>query len=98
MARLTSAAIIGGLLLGLQEAPIQAAPSPALGKVTADQNERVCENVTMVGSRLAKRRVCATRAEWAEKRKLDREALDDIQRRPADPCNAILTHTGAATC
>ena len=98
MGRISSLACIGGLLVAAMPVAIQAKPDSKLGRVDADPNERVCENVTMIGSRLAVRRVCATRAEWAEKRKLDREALDDIQRRPADPCNAILTHTGAATC
>ena len=47
-----------------------------------DPNEKVCEKITVVGSRLATRRVCATRAEWAESRRLDRDAIDLWQRSP----------------
>jgi hypothetical protein len=45
-----------------------------------DPNEKVCEKITVVGSRLGTRKVCATRAEWAEQRKLDREATEKAQR------------------
>jgi hypothetical protein len=41
-----------------------------------DPNEKVCEKQSILGSRLATRRVCATRAEWAESRRLDKEAID----------------------
>ena len=45
-----------------------------------DPNEKVCEKVTIVGSRLATRKVCATRAEWEDYRRQDRDALDKAQR------------------
>lgn len=51
-----------------------------------DPNEKVCENLTMVGSRLAKKRVCATRAEWEERRREDRQAVDQIQKQIVGPC------------
>jgi hypothetical protein len=46
---------------------------------TPDPNEKVCENITLVGSRLAKKRVCATRAEWADRKLQDRQAIDRAQ-------------------
>jgi hypothetical protein len=49
-------------------------------KAPLDPNEKVCEKLSVVGSRLATRRVCATRAEWAESRKLDREETEKAQR------------------
>ena len=49
-------------------------------KQARDPNEKVCEKITIVGSRLATRRVCATRAEWADYRRQDRDALDKSQR------------------
>ena len=52
-----------------------------------DPNERICENLTMVGSRLAVKRVCATRAEWADRIRQDREAIESAQR---SPC--VMTH------
>lgn len=98
MAKLSSFVLTGALLLGTQPASVQAGAGSDKQKIAKDPNERVCEDITAVGSRLAVRRVCGTRAEWAEKRKLDREAIDDAQRRAADPCNAILTHSGPPAC
>ena len=45
-----------------------------------DPNERICENIIVTGSRIASRRFCGTRAEWQEKRRLDRQMIDEIQR------------------
>lgn len=45
-----------------------------------DPNEKVCETIKPLGSRLATKRVCATRAEWAEQRKQDREETEKAQR------------------
>lgn len=53
---------------------------------TADPNEKVCENIAAIGSRLAKKRVCATRAEWEERRRLDREAVEQAQKQIGGPC------------
>ena len=44
-----------------------------------DPNEKICETVTTIGSRIAAKKVCATRAEWAQKRKDDRNLAEDIQ-------------------
>jgi hypothetical protein len=49
-------------------------------KKALDPNEKVCETITIVGSRLATRRVCATRAEWADHRRQDREETEKAQR------------------
>jgi hypothetical protein len=48
-------------------------------KTPLDPNEKVCETIKPVGSRLTTKRFCATRAEWAEKRKLDREEIEKAQ-------------------
>ena len=42
-------------------------------------NEKVCEDIKVVGSRLAKKRICGTRAEWEDRRRQDRDAVDKIQ-------------------
>jgi len=52
-------------------------PSP---KKSLDPNEKVCEKITIVGSRLATRRICAKRAEWADYKRQDRDALEKAQR------------------
>jgi hypothetical protein len=80
-----------------------AAAAPALPETAqkpkkGDPNEVVCEKIEVIGTRLGAKRVCGTRAEWAEKRKLDREAVDQAQRSANGPCNATLTHTGAPAC
>ncbi len=49
-------------------------------KAPLDPNEKVCETIKPLGSRLATKRVCATRAEWAEQRKQDREETEKAQR------------------
>ena len=48
-------------------------------KKTRDPNETVCEEEEVLGSRLATRRVCLTRAQWAEKRRDDRALVDRSQ-------------------
>ena len=69
------------------------ASAPASGKRIApnhnvgDPNERICEKITMIGSRLATKKFCGTRAEWAERKRQDREALEAAQK---SPC--MLTH------
>ena len=54
-----------------------------------DPNEKVCENITAIGSRLSKKRVCATRAEWADRKLQDRQAVEKAQ---TSPC--MLQSTG----
>jgi hypothetical protein len=44
-----------------------------------DPNRVICEKQEVVGSRLATRRVCMTAAEWADKRREDRQAIDKAQ-------------------
>ena len=68
-------------LAGEQKAPTAAGEDP---------NEKVCENITMVGSRLSKKRVCATRAEWADRKLQDRQAVERAQTSPCMP-----THNGS---
>ena len=48
----------------------------------ADPNQKVCEDITQIGSRLATKRICATRSEWEQKRRDDRDTVDEIQRSP----------------
>ena len=44
-----------------------------------DPNEVICEKQEVVGSRLAVRRVCKTRAQWADDRLQDRQEVEKIQ-------------------
>jgi predicted secreted protein len=57
-----------------------AASSPADSpKKSLDPNEKVCETHQVLGSRLAVRRVCASRAEWEERRQRERDIIDRTQ-------------------
>jgi hypothetical protein len=45
----------------------------------ADPNQMICETETVVGSRLGAKKTCLTRSQWAERRKADREFVQDLQ-------------------
>ena len=47
-----------------------------------DPNERICQDIVVTGSRIAKKRFCGTRADWEEKRMEDRKLIEEIQRSP----------------
>ena len=71
--------LAAGALLGCTLAPVAAAEPSAKRPVKNDPNETVCEKQEVLGSRLAVRRVCRTRAEWAEQRRSDRDAVQASQ-------------------
>ncbi len=72
----------------------QPQPTTAAG----DPNEKICENISMIGSRLAKKRICATRAEWADRRLQDRREGEAIQRQMnGSTCVPVKTN-GIAVC
>jgi len=56
---------------------------PALAKGarsgSKDPNEVVCERTEIIGSRLGSKKVCKTRAEWAEQRRIERIEIDRAQ-------------------
>jgi hypothetical protein len=90
-----------GTLIALFAAGLLAVPAVAEqppSKKVRDPNQRVCEDIHMIGSRLAVKRICATRAEWAEARRQDRDAVDKAQMGLHGPCNTINSHTGAPSC
>jgi invasion protein IalB len=57
----------------------QAPSNQNAAKKTLDPNEVVCEKQEVLGSRLATKRVCMTRAEWAALRHQDRQDLERVQ-------------------
>lgn len=71
-----------GAASALQGSSTVPTPAPAAEKKT-------CESYTVTGSRLAKKRVCGTREEWAERRLQDRQAIEKVQ---TSPC--MLQHNG----
>jgi hypothetical protein len=46
---------------------------------THDDNEMVCEKTEQIGTRLATNRICMSRAQWAEQKRLTREEIDKAQ-------------------
>lgn len=61
-----------------QPAPITVTGSqPA--KKTPDPNEVVCEKQRDTSSRLVMHKVCMTRSQWAEQRRLDRQEIEKAQ-------------------
>ena len=72
------------LALGAAAALVSAVPAVAQkddqsASKDRDPNQVVCEKIEVVGSRLSNKRVCMTRAEWTEKRRLERMELDRVQ-------------------
>lgn len=55
-------------------------PAPAAqAKKGPDPNAMVCEKVEVPGSRIATKKVCMTRGEWADQQRQDRMATDKAQ-------------------
>ena len=55
------------------------APAQPGSVITSDQNERVCEKIEILGSRLSTKSVCMTRAQWAQQKKDDRDSVEKAQ-------------------
>jgi hypothetical protein len=77
--------MIGRFKLGLIAAfaivslPASAQPQSSDQRPPPDPNERICQDIPELGSRLAKKRICATRQEWEDKKRQDREATEKAQ-------------------
>jgi len=88
----TMALIVAGGMTGPAIAQQTAQSNPKPG----DPNEKICENITVTGSRIGVKRFCGTRAEWADRRSQDREAVEKAQR---SPCVIQTTgSTGQSSC
>jgi hypothetical protein len=59
--------------------PSQSQPSTTAQTAGPDMNEVVCERQEVTGSRLARKKVCMTRAQWADSRLQDRQATEKVQ-------------------
>jgi hypothetical protein len=60
-------------------APTAVLPAFAQGSAQRDPNEKICQVIKPIGSRLGGKKICATRAEWEEQKRLDREATEKAQ-------------------
>lgn len=72
------AMVAGVAAMMMTTAAIAGTPPPA-SKKNPDPNEVVCEKQQLGGSRLVTRRVCRTRAQWADMKLQDRQELERVQ-------------------
>ena len=75
---LAAALLAGTAVPSMAQDPATAAPV-AQEKKANDPNQVVCERQESTGSRIASKRVCMTRAQWAERKLQDRQELDRVQ-------------------
>jgi hypothetical protein len=73
--RIVVAAIVGALA----GSAAVAAPPGSANQRSADPDKIICEKQEVTGSRLQVRRVCLTRAQWADRRLQERQAIDRTQ-------------------
>lgn len=79
------------ILIGALLAPAGAmAPSAALADGGTDAEAKratqlVCRPIKETGSRLSKKRVCMTREQWAEQKRIMRSDLNQAQTRRNEP-------------
>ena len=57
-----------------------AAGQPGAPSVAADPNKLICRTDTETGSRLRSTKTCMTRAQWAERQRLDQDWTDHLSR------------------
>ena len=82
--------IATAVMIGLMSAVPANAADPTTNtaagkKAPKDVNEVVCERQEVVGSRLATRKVCMTRGQWADLKSQDRQDIEKVQiNRPMD--------------
>ncbi len=76
---LGAAAAVSAPCMAQAQTPVQDQSAAAAKTKAAEQNEIICEQQEVTGSRLAKKRVCMTRAQWAASRLQDRQAIEKVQ-------------------
>jgi hypothetical protein len=74
----------GGLLFSFagdkaRDPGIAQPPNSAIASAAGDPSQTICEKVEDIGTRLSSKRVCMTRAEWAEQRRRNREEVEKAQ-------------------
>ena len=62
-----------------QSTAASANQAPANAAPVNNPNEIVCEKQETTGSRIGARRVCMSRAEWADRKLQDRQELERVQ-------------------
>ena len=73
-----SLALVALAVAGAATPEKKVAPNHNVG----DPNERICETITPIGSRLTTKRFCGTRAEWADRKLQEKQELERAQLNP----------------
>ena len=76
MWRVVSVALALGATAAIAQAPSDTGGSRGPDN---DPNRMICENQTEIGSRVSRRRVCRTRAEWEAHRAETRKVTERVQ-------------------
>lgn len=78
-----AAVLLAGLMSPAfaQTATTTPAQPAAAAQSAKDPNEMVCVREQVLGSRLGSKKICRTRAEWADQRLQDRQELERVQMR-----------------
>jgi invasion protein IalB len=66
-------------------AQAQTTSQPTAASKSKDPNRIICERVEETGSRVAAKKVCMSAQQWEDKRRADREYLEDAQQRSLEP-------------
>ena len=70
---------VSGAASAQQQEPAPAQPSAKSAPSGDYMNQVVCQKQEVIGSRLAVKRICKTRAEWADARLQDRQETERVQ-------------------
>lgn len=55
------------------------AAQPAVAANTADANQIVCHKIEEIGSRLSTKRICMTKAQWADQERTNKDEVNRVQ-------------------
>ena len=75
-----------------------ALPQPTPRPKQGDPDEILCERPKLPGSRVEARKVCGTRAQWAELRRREREMANQPQRGVNTGCQAVAMYPMSPGC
>jgi Holliday junction resolvasome RuvABC DNA-binding subunit len=75
---------------------IAMAPADAAAQAPEDPDVMICRSVPTIGSRLARQRRCATRAQWEENARNERRSTEDAQLSQTQPQGMTPGDRGAA--
>jgi invasion protein IalB len=72
-------ALAASAAVAQQQAPPQHRAPPDATDAALDPNQLICRSQSVVGSRLARRRTCATRQQWLDQARADRALTEKAQ-------------------